>query len=216
MNAKKAAEVLKKAELKIEDLVPFADFTHPPKDGYGRKMVVLDDRFEIMVMSWNPGDFSAIHDHGYTQWGAVQVFGNVMHNIYTNAGGVFKLSKQEILPKGSIAKVNNALIHQMGNVTSEPYLTLHLYGSDDTEGIITADAKIYELECNLIKHTTGGAFFNLPDSEVYDSQPIGPIDRKTFIYHASLLLRYYERFDDDEIGLKRDYLLNKIQQLQTA
>ena len=24
-----------------------------------------------MLMSWNPGDLSAIHDHGQTQWGAV-------------------------------------------------------------------------------------------------------------------------------------------------
>ena len=214
MTVKRAAELVEKADLNIEDLEPFADYDHPIEDGYGRKMAILDDRFEIMVMSWNPGDFSAVHDHGYTQWGAVQVFGNVMHHAFSNIGDEFTITKKEILSEGSVIRVNHPLIHQMGNVTSSPYLTLHMYGCDEHEGVITADSKIYELENGLVKHTTGGAFYNLPDNEVYDIHNMKPIERQTFVYHASLLLQYYERFNDELIAGKRQELLTRLDSLQ--
>ncbi|MBK8652429.1 MAG: hypothetical protein IPN20_00430 [Haliscomenobacter sp.] len=51
-------------------ITPWADFDHPDADSYGRKMAYKGPNFEIMVMSWKPGDFSSIHDHGHTQWGS--------------------------------------------------------------------------------------------------------------------------------------------------
>jgi cysteine dioxygenase len=210
LTPKSVAELVAKADMKFEDLVPYADYEHPITDGYGRQMVRLTDRYEIMVMTWNPGDFSAVHDHGYTQWGAVQVFGHVMHNIYSNVGPEFHLSKQEIIANKSIVKVNNPLIHQMGNVTSDPYLTLHVYGADGVDGIITADSKIYELENEVIKHTTGGAFFNLPDAEVYNLAPMKSVQRHTYIYYTTLLLQYLDRFEDEQSQQKRDDLLAKM------
>ena len=52
------------ANLRAEDLTAWADFDHPVEDSYGRRLVYDGGDFEIMVMSWAPGDFSAIHDHG--------------------------------------------------------------------------------------------------------------------------------------------------------
>ncbi len=57
-----------------QDLLPWADFNHPVEDSYGRKLVYKEDNLEIMVMSWQPGDFSGLHDHGHTEYGAVKVF----------------------------------------------------------------------------------------------------------------------------------------------
>ena len=214
MTVKKVAELVQTANIQVGDVEPFADYDHPIADGYGRKMAVETDHFEIMVMSWNSGDFSSIHDHGYTEWGAVQVFGNVMHHSFSNQGSEFKLSKKEILTTGSIAKVNHPLIHQMGNVTSEPYVTLHIYGSNDHAGVVTADARIFELETGLIKHTTGGAFFNLPDDQVYDITSMKPVERQTFVHQAALLLQYYERYDNAVIAEKRTNLLQRLEAIE--
>ncbi|MEZ4686289.1 MAG: hypothetical protein R3B47_09545 [Bacteroidia bacterium] len=49
-----------------------------------------------------------------------------------------------------MVKVNNALIHQMGNASTDPYLTLHVYGCNDREENVTADAKNFEIENNRI------------------------------------------------------------------
>ncbi|MEZ4686290.1 MAG: hypothetical protein R3B47_09550 [Bacteroidia bacterium] len=77
----KQKELVLRADVKVEDMMHFADFNHPLEDGYGRNLVVDNGNFEVMVMSWNPGDYSSIHNHGYTQWGVVQAFGHVHHLI---------------------------------------------------------------------------------------------------------------------------------------
>jgi predicted metal-dependent enzyme (double-stranded beta helix superfamily) len=210
MTLTKVAAMVKEAALEVADLLPFADFDHPLTDGYGRQLVYQGKHFEIMVMSWNPGDFSAVHDHGHTTWGAVQVFGDVLHHIFSIKRNLFSISKKEILVNGTIIKVNNALIHQMGNVTSNPYLTLHVYGDDAFVGDVTADSKIYEMESGLIKHTTGGVFFNLPENKVYDIEKMPEIDYKTFVHQAAILLPYYQRFAKDKADYLSRALLDKL------
>ncbi|MCB0638640.1 MAG: hypothetical protein KDC54_18545, partial [Lewinella sp.] len=75
-------KIVLEAQVQPADLAPWADFDHPVSDSYGRKLVYKADNFEIMVMSWRPGDFSTIHDHGHTQWGAVQIFGPAEHATF--------------------------------------------------------------------------------------------------------------------------------------
>ena len=193
ITAGRIKEFVERADIKEDDLLEYADFDHPIEDGYGRKMIFDGGKFEIMAMSWNPGDYSSIHNHGYTQWGVVKVFGNVHHFIYQNKDGVLSFAKKEILPNGAITKVVNAMIHQMGNPSTERYMTLHVYGSDEKDGDVTADAKNYELEFNRISHTTGGAFFNLPEEQIYDFEPCPAPTDDVFINYAKLMLEYYHR-----------------------
>lgn len=196
-NGKITAEQVKKlveqAQVKEEDLKHYADFDHPCEDGYGRKMIYDGGKFEIMAMSWNPNHYSSIHNHGYTQWGVVQVFGNTHHFIYRNKDQKLTFAKKEILTKGEITKIVNATVHQMGNPSTSKYMTLHVYGSDEKDGNITADAKNYELAFDRVNHTTGGAFFNLPESKIYDFEPCPVPSNEVFINYAKLLMDYYNR-----------------------
>jgi len=195
LNPKKIKELVELANVQEEDLMPWADFGHPLEDGYGRKMVHNGGDFEVMVMSWNPTDFSSIHNHGYTDWGAVQLFGTAQHHIYNLKNNVLTTAKKEILLPRQIVKVNNPLIHQMGNLTTKPYLTLHIYGCDNGVELLTEDAKVYELEKGRIVTTTGGAFFNLPEKEV-TLESVGLVaDETTFLDQAYYLLQYYNRMD---------------------
>jgi predicted metal-dependent enzyme (double-stranded beta helix superfamily) len=125
LSPKRAKEVVLQANVQLVDMMEYADFDHPVEDCYGRKLVYHGGKFEIMVMSWNPGDYSSIHNHGYTEWGVVQVFGHTHHFLFNLKNENLSFAKKEILPAGAAIKVNNALIHQMGNSTTEPYMTLH-------------------------------------------------------------------------------------------
>ncbi len=204
-------KLVEQAQVKEEDLAPYADFDHPTEDGYGRKMVYDGGKFEIMAMSWNPGHYSSIHNHGYTQWGVVQVFGNAHHFIYKNRNGELKFAIREILTKGAITQVVNATIHQMGNPSTGKYMTLHIYGCDDKEGDITADAKNYELEFNRVNHTTGGAFFNLPADQIYNFESCPTPTNEVFINYAKLMMDYYERQDKTpEIEFLKRELMKKL------
>jgi predicted metal-dependent enzyme (double-stranded beta helix superfamily) len=204
---------VEQAQVKLEDLAPYADFDHPDEDGYGRKMIYDGGNFEIMAMSWNPGDYSSIHNHGYTEWGVVQTFGNAHHFIYHIKDGELCFAIKEILVKGAITKVVNATIHQMGNPSTRKFMTLHIYGSTEKDGDITGDAKNYELEFNRVNHTTGGAFMNLPEDLIYDFEACPRPSDDVFINYAKLLMDNYHRQEQTpKIKALKANLMQKLQE----
>ncbi len=208
----KAHEIVQAADVKVEDMEHYADYDHPVEDCYGRQMVYDNGNFEVMVMSWNPNHYSSIHNHGYTQWGVVQVFGHVHHFIYQEKNGKLSFAKREVLPSGTAIKVNNALIHQMGNLSTERYLTLHVYGSNDRDKAITADAKNYDLEYDRISHTTGGAFFNLPENLIYDYQKgVEPAPEVLMHYYNLLMIYYCRQPQSEKIDELKQNIISQMQ-----
>ncbi len=204
MDPRALSGILDKIQLTSTDLENWQDFNHPKKNGYGRQMVYEGKNFEVMVMSWNPGDFSSIHNHGYTEWGVVQVFGQATHLLYSFHKDELKLAKREILNPSNVALVNNGLIHQMGNFSDARYLSLHIYGTQDARENITADARIFEPENGLIKYTTGGAFFNLTDEEISSTEPLKKVEKKTWFEflgtYVPFLSRYNEEFSSEKMN----------------
>ncbi len=211
LTPKAIKEIVAQAAVAPEDLLPYADFDHPVEDCYGRKMVYDGGKFEVMAMSWNPNHYSSIHNHGYTEWGIVQVFGPAHHMMYHLKDRMLHTSVREILSPGAIIKVNNALIHQMGNPTTERFQTLHIYGCNSKDGDITADATNFDLEFNRTVETTGGAFFNLPEDQYYSVKEGLSADEDTFMFYAHLLLDYYNRQPKSEkISALKAQLMQKI------
>ncbi|NEQ99548.1 MAG: cysteine dioxygenase [Cyanothece sp. SIO2G6] len=175
--------VVTASNISEQDLMPWADFDHPVEDSYGRKLVFDGGHFEIMVMSWAPGDFSAIHDHGATQWGAVQCFGAAEHYIYQfNHDVLCTLEAAHYLP-GMVRSVDHSLIHQMGNSTSQPFLSLHVYGCVGARKTITGDARIFDLLENRIQYTDGGVFFCLPENQINRRTGSLKADAETTLRH---------------------------------
>jgi SAM-dependent methyltransferase/predicted metal-dependent enzyme (double-stranded beta helix superfamily) len=183
---KKPSEVvslLKKIKINQEDLIDFADFDHPSKDSYGRKMVYQSDNFEVMVMSWNPGDISAIHDHGHTQWGAVKIFGRAEHATFRWDDEQLHTLARWTVNEGDIVGVGHSLIHQMGNIDQKPFLSLHIYGTLEKSENITGDARIFDLNNKVIQRVDGGAFFNLREKDIKVTQTGPKGDFPTFLRH---------------------------------
>ena len=56
----KFKELVVNCQITSQALMPWADFDHPVADSYGRQLVHHGGHFEVMVMSWLPGDCSAI------------------------------------------------------------------------------------------------------------------------------------------------------------
>ncbi|MFQ5482335.1 MAG: methyltransferase domain-containing protein [Nitrospinaceae bacterium] len=190
-----AQELLIRAGLKEDDLAPWADFDHPIADSYGRKMVFDGGFFEMMCMSWNPGDYSCIHDHGYTQWGAVQVFGPAEHGVFlVQDGEISTLSRSAVTP-GSVVAVGNQLVHQMGNRSNTKFLTFHLYGCPGRSHGITEDARLYDLVDESVKRTDGGVFFALPENQI-KRRETGP--RPDYLTWLRDIVEFINRLDSVE------------------
>ncbi len=166
LNSELVRQLLINAKIEAEELLPWATYDHSILDSYGRKLVYDGGYFEIMVMSWKPGDFSAIHDHGFTQWGAVQSFGQAKHINYQFKNNILYTQKEMDLKKKQIVTVNHDLIHQMGNPTDSYFLSLHIYGCNDRQGEITSNARIFDLFEGSIQYSNGGVFFCLPEREI--------------------------------------------------
>ncbi len=191
-----ARRLLEASGVTAADLAPWADFGHPKADSYGRQMVHDGGSFELMVMSWAPGDMAAIHDHGYTQWGAVKMLGRAEHAIFKLDRGTLTTAERRTFEPGSVVAVAHDLIHQMGNPGAEPFLSLHLYGCCDRDGDVTADARLYELDEGAVQITSGGVFFALPENAVSRREAAPGADFPTRLRHQVELLRRLLAIDD--------------------
>ncbi|OUX74776.1 cysteine dioxygenase type I [Synechococcus sp. MEDNS5] len=149
-----------------QDLLPWADFSHPVEDSYGRRLIWKSDFVELMVMSWIPGDFSAIHDHGTAHWGVVQSFGPATHSLFRLNGSQLEFDRQSDYKPGQIQTVDHRLIHQMGNASGRAFVSLHLYAALQPLATITANARVFDVVEGVIQFTDGGVFFALPDRQV--------------------------------------------------
>lgn len=178
-----ARQCILDARISQEDLIGWADFDHPITDSYGRKLLYECDSFEIMVMSWAPGDYSTIHDHGVAQWGAVQCFGKAEHYVYTLTDGVLQTLKRLDFSSGEVKAVADDMIHQMGNPGESCFFSLHVYGTENSKGSITSNARIFDLlECS-IQRTDGGVFFCLPETQIKERHYGLQADADTTLRH---------------------------------
>ena len=122
-------EAISKCDLGAEDLGEWIDYDYPVSDSYGRKMVHNGGFFEVMIMSWRPGDYSSIHDHGKAEFGAVKLFGDAEHATFKLENQKLTTLFRKIVKSGTTLKVTPSLIHQMGNPGEGNFFTLHVYGN---------------------------------------------------------------------------------------
>jgi cysteine dioxygenase len=215
-------QLIKEAGVKPEDLEPWQDFDHPVEDSYGRNLIYQGDNFELLTMSWNPGDFSTIHDHGHTVWGAVQIFGAAEHATFRyDDGYLTTLARWQVNP-GDVLGVSHALIHQMGNPTNTPFVSLHVYGADQHFDEITGDARIFDLDNEEIQRHSGGVFFDLKPHQVNSISGGLESDYATQLRHRVELVRRMLKmneagFDNQEeltAALQRTFSTAQLPKLQ--
>ncbi len=219
-DAARAYALLANLDVSAEDLRPWHDFNHSVRDSYGRLLIKRGANFELMVMSWAPGDYSAIHDHGVAEWGAVRYFGAADHIIFTEKHGALSVAQRMTMRSGDVFAVEPALIHLMGNPTRTPFISLHLYGRTQPAESITGKARIFDLHENTIQRTDGGVFFCLPESDIRARESCPVADARTRLLHHKLMLTRIERIlkgtgFDPALGAKAEQLRGEIRHLHS-
>jgi len=149
------------------DLLPFACFDHDQALSYGRRTLFANQRFGVHVMSWIPGDFTALHGHGHAHWALLMFFGPCTHRVYEVEGENITLKGKQTIPSGTALTPPIAeFYHAMGNLSPRPFQTLHIYGCDTYSGPTTEDSLIYQLEKNQVLISKGPAFLDMPPEAV--------------------------------------------------
>jgi predicted metal-dependent enzyme (double-stranded beta helix superfamily) len=128
----------------LQDLLR-ADALHLPEqmcaarpDTYARRLLHRDPagRYTIVVMSWGPGQQTALHDHAGIWCVECVVDGEMevaQYDLVSNAGDTYRFDERSRVRAGRGSA--GCLIppfeyHTLGNVLPRPSVTLHVYGGE--------------------------------------------------------------------------------------
>ena len=120
------ARILKGLDtLRFEDLDARALFSDA---GYTRLQVAGDDRYEVLLMGWKPGQQSPIHDHAKSVCGARVLKGVASETTFRfTPSGHLRAEGTRPVPAGSVFASSDADIHLIANYETSPLCTLHVY-----------------------------------------------------------------------------------------
>ncbi len=119
------------------------EFLAPVSPGYARRLLhrAPDGRYSVVVMVWGPGQSTPLHDHS-GMWCVECVYrGQILVRNYErvanrdSAQGIMDFEAREEVVAG-IGEAGKLIppfeYHTIGNVESEPAVTIHVYGGEIT------------------------------------------------------------------------------------
>ena len=178
---------VKDINITASDIEEYASFDHPDDQSYGRKLLYESRRIKIFLMSWSPGDFTAIHDHGSTEWGCVVALGDFTHRVYRFEDGLLRLKNNSLFGEGQVACLSGDLIHMMGNAGNRNITSLHIYGSDSQNKYLARRSNLYFPDSKSIITTNGPAFLNCHEDTILKSAHFDRFDENVKIDYLDVI-----------------------------
>ena len=96
--------------------------THDPEHRRYR-LAYEDDRLDVWVLSWMPGQATGFHDHGCSAVALTALQGSVLESQLRLPAG----AKRRVLEPGPVRTGEAGYIHSVGHHSGEPAVTLHAY-----------------------------------------------------------------------------------------
>ncbi len=184
--------LLQELDIQESDIAHFQLYNHEKEFSYGRNKIYANTKFRIYLMSWDYGDATAIHDHGSTDWGAVQFFGEMEHRYYKYNDEQLKMVRKDAIAKGTIVPVQGSLIHMMANCKKKSVCTLHIYGMNS--GNCEEDkAIIFQPEKGQMVETTGTAYLNMSSDEILSTKEMTALSEVDYQDYMHLITPFYNR-----------------------
>jgi uncharacterized NAD(P)/FAD-binding protein YdhS/predicted metal-dependent enzyme (double-stranded beta helix superfamily) len=107
-----------------------AAFIHENPRSYNRAQVAIRDHYELLVMTWRPGQSSVPHDHAGSICAMQIVQGTAVEGSYRVApDGFVDLEYESEVGPGQVTAGQDAGVHTVLNraSASEPLVTVHVY-----------------------------------------------------------------------------------------
>jgi predicted metal-dependent enzyme (double-stranded beta helix superfamily) len=111
----------------IEENIHFVDGT------YARNLVCRTPRFDLLILAWNPGNVTTIHDHNDSLNCTKVLRGTLTQRLFERVDEVdphhslVRVRDEELLAPGTLTGLDAGGIHQMENTSRQRTVTLHLY-----------------------------------------------------------------------------------------
>jgi predicted metal-dependent enzyme (double-stranded beta helix superfamily) len=195
IDSHKLIDILKNSNLKAEDFIKYNNFDHPTSLSYGRNKIYEGKNFSVFLMSWAKDDYTAIHSHGHSNWGAVYLFGGINHRLYQISNQKLILAEKSQVRAGTLVPVEGNLIHAMGNLDSRPLMSLHIYGSNNSIAIANDNSSVFELEKKQTRITNGAAYINIENELCKQTLEGIETNMETLTDYLQTILHFYKRID---------------------
>jgi cysteine dioxygenase len=127
MTPAKLQEVLNRIIITDEEIKPHALFS---QRRYARNLVYKDRHFEVMIMCWNAGQRSSIHDHAGSLGGIKILQGELTECLFGRAAnGMIKSLTSADYKIDDTRVEETSLIHQISNLQADDTRTvsIHIY-----------------------------------------------------------------------------------------
>jgi len=117
--------ILQRLAIPAENFEPYA--TCDP-GSYTRNCIARTEHAEFILLCWDPGAKTKIHDHhGQNCW-IFQVKGSIVESRYEENSGSLDLSNEAVMEEGSISFMHDTMgYHALENRSNKKGMTLHIY-----------------------------------------------------------------------------------------
>jgi predicted metal-dependent enzyme (double-stranded beta helix superfamily) len=106
----------------------FSEYLTFDQNSYTRNAIFKNEKFELLLVGWMPGQKSAIHDHGSSECIMACLRGCLLENRYKEIEGVVTQVQSDELRVNDIVHINNNVgLHEIINIHDETSISLHLY-----------------------------------------------------------------------------------------
>jgi cysteine dioxygenase len=119
-------EILRSAKIPISD---FEDHQMWSKECYTRNCLADTPQFELILLCWEPQQFSPIHDHGGEECWVKIIDGDFKETIYNknNKGNLTRIRTNFAKPNDITYMTDSMGFHRLKNESNKRGLSLHLY-----------------------------------------------------------------------------------------
>lgn len=112
------------ADLKTLDLTGYRRFQD---ECYARNTVLLNAQCELVVICWEPGQMSAVHDHGSSYCLYLVVEGVMVEERYRLRDGKPEPVDERSFRRGDITIAAGDSVHRINNRGENRLVTVHIY-----------------------------------------------------------------------------------------
>ena len=107
------------------DVLPYATFS---PSSHTRNCLELNERFELILLCWEPGQMTGIHDHGGEECWVYFMDSLFEEIIYQRSQSKLKQTQSKTATNGSISYMSDFLgVHSLKNAGNRRGFSLHLY-----------------------------------------------------------------------------------------
>jgi len=117
-----------------------------------RHPILLWEDWEVMLIAWQSGQITPIHDHRGVMGGMAVLSGSLTEERFTTPDDLPKLSDDRVRPEGDLSEIGPTVLHRLAPTTARA-VSLHIYrpplrtmGIWDAEGMREIRPSAFDVE----------------------------------------------------------------------